>query len=44
MALVVSHPDYMSFEGEERRPYTYPAEFHREFLKYIVSYIIIGYF
>lgn len=34
MALLDTHPDYMSFSGEKSSG-TYPAEFYREFLHYV---------
>lgn len=35
MALVITHPDYMDFEGNELHGDKYPARFYQEFLEYI---------
>ena len=35
MALFVSHPDYMNFNGNHLDPEEYPVKFYEEFLKYI---------
>ncbi len=35
MALVVTHPDYMNFDGLKQRPDEYSVEFYREFLNHI---------
>ena len=35
MALVITHPDYMSFNGAKPGNEEYPAEFYEEFLNYI---------
>jgi len=35
MALFITHPDYMSFNGEKRAFYEYPSDHYKRFLKYI---------
>jgi glycosyltransferase involved in cell wall biosynthesis len=35
MALVIVHPDYLSFSGSRQTATTYPAEIYREFLTYV---------
>jgi len=35
MALLNTHPDYMSFNGEQAERETYPADYYRDFLLYI---------
>jgi hypothetical protein len=35
MALLIVHPDYMSFDPRAREPYTFPAELYREFLEWV---------
>lgn len=35
MALVITHPDYMSFEGLRPADDEYPAEYYEEFLTYV---------
>ena len=35
MALVLTHPDYMSLEGSRRTPGEYPIELYRQLLEYI---------
>lgn len=35
MALLVTHPDYMSFGKKKRRADQYPSEFYAEFLDYV---------
>ena len=35
MALLITHPDYMSFEGKNPSTEEYPAEYYRHFLNYI---------
>ena len=35
MALVIVHPDYLSFNGSRQTATTYPAELYREFLTYV---------
>lgn len=35
MALLNTHPDYMSFNGEQAEKETYPADYYRDFLLYI---------
>jgi len=37
MALLLTHPDYMSFEAKRPKFYEYPAECYEEFLNYIKS-------
>jgi hypothetical protein len=37
MALLNTHPDYMSFDETEQNPEEYPAEYYEEFLRYIKS-------
>lgn len=37
MALLVSHPDYMNFNGTKLNYEEYPAEYYEEFLTYIKS-------
>lgn len=37
MALINTHPDYMSFSSTKPRALTYPADFYRQFLDYVVS-------
>jgi hypothetical protein len=34
MALLITHPDYMSFDGGKRRLEEYPADYYAEFLRY----------
>ncbi len=36
MALILTHPDYMSFNGNKTK-ITYPVEYYIEFLKYVKS-------
>ena len=35
MALLITHPDYMKFNGGRTGSEEYPAEYYREFLKYV---------
>lgn len=35
MALLITHPDYMRFNGKKRAFYEYPAEYYKDFLCYI---------
>lgn len=35
MCLLITHPDYMSFDGQPRRFEEYPSGFYREFLQYV---------
>jgi hypothetical protein len=35
MALLITHPDYMSFNGKKPGLDEYPAEYYKEFLEYI---------
>jgi glycosyltransferase involved in cell wall biosynthesis len=35
MALVIVHPDYLSFSGSRQTATTYPAQLYREFLTYV---------
>ena len=35
MCLLITHPDYMTFNGRPRRFDEYPAEYYREFLQYV---------
>jgi len=35
MALLITHPDYMNFDGRDLRIEEYPAEYYEEFLAYI---------
>ena len=35
MALIITHPDYMSMSKSERRYDQYPVEYYQEFLEYI---------
>jgi hypothetical protein len=35
MAMVIVHPDYMSFGNQSVEPYTFPAELYREFLDWV---------
>lgn len=35
MALLITHPDYMSFNGKKSAIDEYPSEYYREFLRYI---------
>jgi glycosyltransferase involved in cell wall biosynthesis len=35
MALVITHPDYMSFENSGRRETEYPVAIYRQFLQYV---------
>ena len=37
MALLNSHPDYMSFNGKNLVSEQYPVEYYEEFLHYIKS-------
>lgn len=37
MALFITHPDYISFNGGKLGPEEYPTEYYREFLEYIKS-------
>lgn len=37
MALILTHPDYMSFDGRKNRIEEYPSEYYREFLSYVKS-------
>jgi glycosyltransferase involved in cell wall biosynthesis len=37
MALLITHPDYMHFDGDEKRSYTYPASFYKDFLEYVTK-------
>lgn len=37
MALLDTHPDYMSFPGGKPAAHVYPAEFYREFLDYVAG-------
>jgi glycosyltransferase involved in cell wall biosynthesis len=38
MALVITHPDYMNFDGVRSKTGEYPAEYYQEFLEYIKSF------
>lgn len=35
MALLISHPDYMSFNGSCKSPENYPADYYCEFLEHV---------
>jgi glycosyltransferase involved in cell wall biosynthesis len=35
MCLLITHPDYMTLDGRPRRFDEYPAEYYREFLRYV---------
>ena len=35
MCLLITHPDYMTFSGQPCRFDEYPAEYYREFLRYV---------
>ena len=35
MCLLITHPDYMTFNGRPRRFDEYPVEYYREFLQYV---------
>jgi hypothetical protein len=35
MALVVTHPDYMNFDGNKLRLEEFPVDYYSEFLNYI---------
>jgi hypothetical protein len=35
MALILTHPDHMSFSGRKLGPEEYPADYYSEFLEYI---------
>jgi hypothetical protein len=37
MALILTHPDYMSFDGQKNRIEEYPSEYYGEFLSYVKS-------
>ncbi len=37
MALIKTHPDYMSFSAGDQRMDRYPAEFYTDFLDYVLS-------
>jgi predicted glycosyltransferase len=37
MALLGTHPDYMKFEGTEKKPWQYPVEHYEQFLKYVTA-------
>lgn len=37
MALLITHPDYMSFNGTPLAADEYPAELYREFLEYVAT-------
>jgi hypothetical protein len=37
MALLDTHPDYMAFSGERRRPYTYDVALYERFLDYVLK-------
>ena len=37
MALFISHPDYMNFNGARYSADEYPARYYREFLEYVTS-------
>ena len=37
MALLITHPDYMGFDGEKQSIEEYPAEHYEEFLKHVKS-------
>jgi hypothetical protein len=37
MALVLTHPDYMSFDSKRLKFFEYPAEYYEEFLNYVRS-------
>lgn len=37
MALLNTHPDYMSFSSRTQRGLTYPSDFYRQFLEYVVT-------
>ncbi len=38
LAMMIVHPDYMKFGGKKTRVEEYPAEYYREFLKYVNEY------
>jgi len=35
MALVITHPDYMKFNGKKPKQGEYPAEYYERFLRYV---------
>ena len=35
MALLITHPDYMSFNGKKPASDEYPADYYKEILEYI---------
>jgi hypothetical protein len=35
MALIITHPDYMKFNGDRNGLEEYPAEYYKEFLEYV---------
>jgi hypothetical protein len=35
MCLLITHPDYMTFNGQPRRFGEYPVAYYREFLQYV---------
>lgn len=37
MALLITHPDYMNFDGKKLGVEKYPAEYYKEFLDYVKS-------
>jgi hypothetical protein len=37
MALLITHPDYMSFNGSAPGADEYPAELYRDFLEYVAT-------
>jgi hypothetical protein len=36
MALLITHPDYMSFDGKRAKVDEYPSEYYKEFLEYVI--------
>jgi len=38
MALLITHPDYMNFDGKKLGTEEYPVRYYEEFLEYIQSY------
>ena len=37
MALMLTHPDYMNFDGKSQRSIEYPAQYYENFLLYIME-------
>ena len=37
MALIITHPDYMSFQNKKQTFEEYPASMYKEFLSYVKS-------